>query len=172
MAIGLSDIYHQYAQVYYYKLIQSWESEWRNFRILKNEKVGRRLIHRTIQRYKYTGSVKDRPRSGRPRTVRTRNLKAKLCKRIVRNPRRSIRKMAKEFKISDRSLRRVIHDDLGLKSLRRRKVHMLTTAIKKKRLDRSRALFSLMRSCSLLNRLPTLKTIEFFRPMLKMFLIT
>ena len=110
------------------------------FRILKNEKVGRRLIHRTIQRYKYTGSVKDRPRSGRPRTVRTRNLKAKLCKRIVRNPRRSIRKMAKEFKISDRPLRRVVHDDLGLKSLRRRKVHMLTTAIKKKRLGRSRAL--------------------------------
>ena len=110
------------------------------FRILINEKVGRRLIHRTIQRYKYTGSVKERPRSGRRRTVRTRNLKAKLCKRIFRNPRRSIRKMAKEFKICDRSLRRLVHDDLGLKSLRRRKVHMHTTAIKKKQLDRSRAL--------------------------------
>ena len=50
--------------------------------------------------------------------------------------------MAKDFKISDRSLRRVIHDDIGLKSLRRRKVHMLTTAIKKKRVDRCRPLLS------------------------------
>ena len=50
--------------------------------------------------------------------------------------------MAQDFEISERSLRRVIHDDLGLKSLKRRKVHMLTTAMKQKRLDRSRALLS------------------------------
>ena len=50
--------------------------------------------------------------------------------------------MAQDFEISERSLRRVIHDDLGLKSLKRRKVHMLTTVMKQKRLDRIRALLS------------------------------
>ena len=45
--------------------------------ILQSENVGRKLIYRTIQRYKETGSLKDRARSGRPRNVRTRELKAK-----------------------------------------------------------------------------------------------
>ena len=112
------------------------------FRILKNQNVGRRLIHRTIQRFKDTGTVQDRPRTGRSRIIRTRNLKEKLRKRIARNPRRSIRKMAQDFQISDRSLRRVIHDDLGIKALRRKKVQMLTTAMQQKRVDRSRALLS------------------------------
>ena len=35
-----------------------------------------------------------------------------------------------------------MHDDLGLKSLKRRKVHMLTKAIREKRLQRSRGLLS------------------------------
>ena len=47
-----------------------------------------------------------------------------------------------KFEISERTLRRVVHDDLGLKSLKRRKVHMLTAAVKQKRLNRSRALLS------------------------------
>ena len=123
-------------------LFKSGNSNGDIFRILKDQKVGRRFIHRTIQRYNDTGSVQDRPRTGRPPTIRTRNLKAKLQKRIVRNPRRSIRKKARDFEISERTLRRVVHDDLGLKSLKRRKVHMLTTAMKQKRLDRSRALLS------------------------------
>ena len=50
--------------------------------------------------------------------------------------------MAQDFQISDRSLRRVIHDDLGLKALIRKKVHMLTTTMQQKRVDRSRALLS------------------------------
>ena len=148
------------------------------FRILKTQNVGRRLIHRTIQRFKGTGTVQDRPRTRRPRIIRTRNLKEKLRKIIVRNPRRSIRKMAQDFQISDRSLRRVIHDDLVLKALRRKMVHMLTTAMQQKRVDRSRALLScatpvfnnilfsdekLLRS----SKLPTPKKTESFHPGLK-----
>ena len=111
-------------------------------KILQSENVGRKLIYRTIQRYKETGSLKERARSGRPRNVRTRELKAKIRKRIVRNPRRSMRKMSRDFGISCRSIGRVVHDDLGLKSLKRRKVHMLTKAIREKRLQRSRGLLS------------------------------
>ncbi|KAI6648077.1 hypothetical protein LOD99_11886 [Oopsacas minuta] len=40
--------------------------------------------------------------------------------------------MSRNFGISSRSIGRVVHDDLGLKSLKRRKVHMLTKAIKEK----------------------------------------
>ena len=62
------------------------------------------LLYRIIQWYNDTGSVQDGPRTGRPPTIRTRNLKAKLQKRIVRNPLRSIRKMARDFEISKRTL--------------------------------------------------------------------
>ena len=87
-------------------------------------------MYHIIQRYKETGSLKDRARSGRPRNVRTPELRA-IRKRIVRNRRRSMQKMSRDFGISSRSIRRVVHDDLGLKSLKRRKVHMLTKALEK-----------------------------------------
>ena len=99
--------------------------------------MGRKLIYPTNQRYEEAESLKDRARSGRPRNERTRELKAKIRKLIVRNPRRSMRKMSRDFGISSRSIGRVVHDDLGLKSLKRRKVHMLTKAIREKRLQRS-----------------------------------
>ena len=112
------------------------------FRMLKCEKVSRLLIYRAIKRYKVTGNLQERPRCYRPRTIRTRQLKMKLKKRIEWNFRRSIRKMARDFAISPRSLRRAVHEDLGLKSLKRRKVHILTKSIWEKRLQRSRDLLS------------------------------
>ena len=110
--------------------------------MLGQENFSRKLIYRTIKRYKETGSLNDKARSGRPRTERTIGLKAKVQKRIVRNPRRSMRKMARDFGVSSRTIRRVVHDQLGLKSLKRRKVHMLTKSIREKRLQRSRILLS------------------------------
>ena len=45
-----------------------------------------------------------------------------------------MRKMSRDFGTSCRSIGRVVHDDLGLKSLKRRKFHMFTKAIREKRL--------------------------------------
>ena len=109
--------------------------------MLGQENFSRKLIYRTIKRYKETESLNDKARSGRPRTERTIGLKAKVQKRIVRNPRRSMRKMARDFGVSSRTIR-LVHDQLGLKSLKRRKVHMLTKPIREKRLQRSRILLS------------------------------
>ncbi|KAI6647742.1 hypothetical protein LOD99_8583 [Oopsacas minuta] len=124
------------------ELFRAEKSPGEILKILQSKKVGRKLIYRTIQRYKETGSLKDRARSGRQRNVRTRELKAKMKKRMVRNPRRSMRKMSRDFGISSRSIGRVVHDDLGLKSLNCRKIHMLTKASREKRLQRSRCLLS------------------------------
>ena len=51
-----------------------------------------------------------------------------------------MRKMAAELGVGRESLRRVVTRDLGLSSLKRKTVHSMTQASKKKRLDRSRAL--------------------------------
>ena len=66
----------------------------------KDELVNRQLVYRTIKRYKDTGPVLDRPRSGRPTSVSTPQLKKKIASRIRRNRRRSIRKMARDFSVS------------------------------------------------------------------------
>ena len=69
------------------------------FKLGKKLKINRIMIKRTIDRYKETMSIEDLPRSGRPRTTRTRKLLKNVRKKIRRNPRRSMRKMAKEAEI-------------------------------------------------------------------------
>lgn len=61
------------------------------FNRLENDGFSQLFIRRTIKRLKKTGSVDDRKRSGRPRSVRTpRRIKA-IQARMRRNPRRSQR---------------------------------------------------------------------------------
>ena len=58
----------------------------------------------------------DRARSGRPPTVRTPQLKKVVRERIRRDPRRLMRKIALDLKISDFSIRKVVRTDLGMRS--------------------------------------------------------
>ena len=69
----------------------------------------RNFVYRTINRFRETGSLSDKPRSGRPVTATTREMKSAVRSRVWRNPHRSVRKMALELKISRGSLR-----ELGL----------------------------------------------------------
>ena len=109
-------------------------------RLMKVEKVNRMMVYRTLKRFNETCSVEDRLRPGRPTCVRTSQLKNVIRCRISRNPRRSMRKMARELKVSKESLRKLVRSDLGLKSLKRRTGHHLTPAIREKRLKRCRGL--------------------------------
>jgi len=107
---------------------------------LKNLKIGERKIYRTIKRLTETGSVADRKRSGRPRSVRTPELVNKVKCRLWRNPVQSLRKMASQVYVSPRTLRRIVKEDLGLTSYKKRKVQALTQNQHAARLERSKAL--------------------------------
>ena len=107
---------------------------------MKNENVNRMFVYRTIKRFKETQSIIDRPRSGRPRSARTPRLKNNVHCRIRRNPRKSIRKMAREFSVNHETMRKLVREDLGLKSYKRKAVHHLSEALRFKRLERSKAL--------------------------------
>ena len=54
--------------------------------------------------------------SSRPKSVTTPRLK--VMDRIRRNPRRSLRKMAVELKVSRGSLQSLVRNDLGLRSFK------------------------------------------------------
>ena len=111
-------------------------------KLLKIPETRRKLIFRTIKRFNEIGSLLDRPRSGRPVSVSTVRMRKVVRSRVLRNPRRSVRKMAKELKISRGSLQNIMKKDLGLSSYKRRKVHFLTKSMKVKRLSRSKCLLS------------------------------
>eukprot|EP00800_Vazella_pourtalesii_P015855 TRINITY_DN4383_c0_g1_i5.p1 TRINITY_DN4383_c0_g1~~TRINITY_DN4383_c0_g1_i5.p1 ORF type:complete len:293 (-),score=7.56 TRINITY_DN4383_c0_g1_i5:556-1434(-) len=82
------------------------------------------------------------PRSGRPKSVTTPRLKKIVMDRIRRNPRRSVRKMASELKVSLGSMQNLVKNDLHLKSFKRRTVHFLSDKIIQKRLVRSKGLLT------------------------------
>ena len=99
--------------------------------------VSRWMVYRTLRRFRETGKLSDRKRTGRPRSVRTRQKIKVVKERVRRNPARSIRKMAKDLNISECTMRRILHEDLGLRAFKKRKVHGLTETQKKKRYERS-----------------------------------
>ncbi|KAI6656176.1 hypothetical protein LOD99_1509 [Oopsacas minuta] len=96
----------------------------------------RKFVYRTIRRYNETGEVCDKARSGRPPSVTTPALQKLVRERIRRNPRRSMRKMAQELKVSESSVRKIVKVNLGMRSFRRKKVHFLSEQVKVKRLQR------------------------------------
>ena len=63
--------------------------------IVKLLKAPKSTVYHTLRRFKELGTTEDRPRSGRPRTSRTPKMIKAVKARINRNPRRSMRKMAK-----------------------------------------------------------------------------
>ena len=102
--------------------------------------LSRRTIEDTIRRFRETGTTKDRPRTGRPVTATTPTLVKRIRERIRSNPKRSLRKMAKEMNISERSVRRVVKTRMGLRPIKLQKTHALTDQMKATRLQRCRAL--------------------------------
>ena len=113
--------------------------------------IAKRLnVHRTsvyrIKKFSSKGSVDDEPRSGRPRSSRTKDLVKSVKVKISRNPRRSLKKMAAEAGISPTSMRRLVHEDLKMSSFRTVKRHHLTEDQMTKRRERSKVLLEKLRS--------------------------
>jgi transposase len=89
-------------------------------------KVDRTTIHRWLCRYKQSGLISVKSKSGRPRTGRTKRLINLVKKRLDSNVRRkSIRTMAKDFKSKYETIRRVLIEDLGKKCYRKINVQKL-----------------------------------------------
>ena len=81
-------------------------------------------------------------REGRPKYVTTPRLKMVVMDGIRRNPRRSLRTMTVELKVSRGSLQNLVRNDLGLRSFKRKKVHFLSKQIREKRKSTSKILLN------------------------------
>uniref|UniRef100_A0A1I7WZ92 HTH_Tnp_Tc3_2 domain-containing protein n=1 Tax=Heterorhabditis bacteriophora TaxID=37862 RepID=A0A1I7WZ92_HETBA len=75
--------------------------------------VTRMALQRTVKRYQELGTVEDHPRSGRPRSVNTSRIRKIVKKRIFRDNKRLMRKLASDLGISPTSMRRIVKHELG-----------------------------------------------------------
>lgn len=109
-------------------------------RMGKHLKLNAMFIKRTLDRYEDTKSIEDRSRSGRPMSQRTPKLVKAVREKIRRNPRRSMRKLAKEHQTSPMTMHRLCRKDLGMHPYKLQKCQLLSEATKMKRLERSKKL--------------------------------
>ncbi|KAH7977900.1 hypothetical protein HPB49_003927 [Dermacentor silvarum] len=75
-------------------------------------KLQRVPVHPVVKQFQETGGVKDRHRSGRPRTARTREVKWAVGKKIKRNSLRSIIKLTREHGVSNSTMQLLVKEDL------------------------------------------------------------
>lgn len=112
------------------------------FRLLKSHGVKRNFVCTTIRRYRETSSTNDRARSGRPRSARTPRVIKIVRERIRRKKNRSIRKTAADLNVSIGTAHTILIKDLGFRPYKKRKVHGVSEATSKKRLDRAKRILS------------------------------
>ena len=112
-------------------------------RELSHLKVNKMFVYRTIKRYNDTGSIAKRYGGGPKKTATTPEMVRKVKARLERNPRRSGRKMAKELKISQDSIRRILKNELKVKAYKFQKAHDLSPQQKKVRCERAKELLRL-----------------------------
>jgi len=104
--------------------------------------INRMFVWRTVKRLQETGSINNRPGSGRPRTTRTKDRVKRIREKIRRNPERLARNLACEEQIDDRSMRRILKDELHLKPYKKLKRHGLTDKQREERVKRAKSLLT------------------------------
>ena len=114
-------------------------------KISKTLKLHREQVHRVIKRFKETGGIKNRPRGRPARIARTPALRKAVKDKLRRNPERSIRKLAKEHKVSRSTMQRLTRDDLKLYPYKFTKRQRLTDEMKASRLEKCRKMKTLAR---------------------------
>ncbi len=84
--------------------------------------------------YQERGTTDDPPRPGPAISDTRKSVKDDVAARIKKDPNISIRALAREFNVAEPTMRRLVKEDLGLKSLAKPKIQQLTPAQKAKRL--------------------------------------
>lgn len=72
------------------------------------QQISAATVHKTCQRFRDTGSVKDRPRSDRPKTATNEDSSIEILQSFIEDPNLSTRKASQAHDTSETSIRRVL----------------------------------------------------------------
>ena len=103
-----------------------------NSEIVKLLKAPRSTVYHTVSRCKELQSTEDHPQSGRPRSSLTPKMINAVRARIRRNPKRSMRAIARDMNVSEKTIRNIVKTDLKMSSLKMQTCQHLTDLQKKK----------------------------------------
>ena len=117
-----------------------------NSEIIKLLKAPKLTVWHTVTRFKELNSIEDRPRSGRPRTFRNPKGMNAVRARIRHNPKRSMRIMALEMDMSEKTMRNIVKANLKFSPINLQTCHHLTNFQKEKRLARAKILLNKTKS--------------------------
>lgn len=106
------------------------------FWLLKPLGISRMFVYRCVKLFEDTCNIKDRQRSGRPRTVRTPGAIRAVKARILRNLLRKQKIMARGMGLNRKSMSCIIKKDLGLGAYKRRTGPLLTAALEQNRVKK------------------------------------
>jgi transposase len=109
-----------------------------------------RTVYRIKDRLKTRGTTKRKTGSGRPLSVVTSGFIEKIKQRVKRNPVRTMRGMARELGVNEKSVRKAVKL-LGARSLARTKRFLLTESLKASRLARAKKILSMLKKNLLLS---------------------
>ena len=123
-------------------IIQLHRAGHSNSRIMKLLKAPKSTVCDTILRFQELGTMEDRDRSGQPQSACTPAKIKALRERIRRNPKRSLRKTAKDMNISHESVRTIVEQDLKMSPYKIRTRQLLTDLQKQKRKERAKILLN------------------------------
>ena len=107
--------------------------------IVQSLNVSRKLVWLTLRRVKVTGRTVDLPKSGRPQNACTPELIKQVKCKIKHNPQQSMRKMAREAKVSKTTIQNLVHKDLSYKL---QKCHFLSITTKENRHKKAKAILN------------------------------
>jgi inhibitor of nuclear factor kappa-B kinase subunit alpha len=107
--------------------------------------VPKTTIYYHIRKFKKLGITERKPGTGRRQTQRmARNINA-VMDRINADPFVSIRQVARELEMDEKTARTICKDDLGVKSRARMKKQLVNTNCKEKRLQRAKLLLNVLK---------------------------
>jgi inhibitor of nuclear factor kappa-B kinase subunit alpha len=107
--------------------------------------VPKTTIYYHIRKFKKTGSTARTHGSGKKRTKRTWRTIRMVSTRIKKDPFKSIRQIAREVGIEEKTARMICKQDVKVKSRARVKKHLINQVSKEKRLERSRKLLNILK---------------------------
>ncbi len=108
--------------------------------IVRQLGIDKRTVSRIICGFRELGDLEDRPRSEWPTTADTPRNRNIIRNRIRRNPKRSMRKLARNMGIHEKSVRNIFKKKPKLYSYKVQKAHLLTEKIQPDRRKKAKNL--------------------------------